>query len=108
MTPTDSFDAHTNLLPFQKLVEKLLHQAATLITTLPKTHLLAAHASKAAKKYVKSHRSPLHKLLHAHMIIPSKFKDIHPIQTSPKWSPRYEAHIPESRNLALEELGKLT
>ena len=28
-TPTDSLDAHTNLLPFRQLVEKLLHRAAT-------------------------------------------------------------------------------
>src|SRR5882724_9436570 len=78
-TPTDSLDAHANLLPFRNLVKKLLHQATTRITTLPATHPLAAHARKAAKKYVKSHRSPLHELLHAHKIIPSKFEDIRPI-----------------------------
>src|SRR5882724_10441121 len=73
-TPTDSLDAHTDLLPFRQLVEKLLHQAATRIATLPATHLLAAHARKAEKKYVKSHRSPLHQLQHAHKIIPSEFE----------------------------------
>ena len=50
---------------------------------------LAVHVSKAAKKYVNSHRAPLHELLHAYKIDPSKFKDIRPIRTGPKWIPRY-------------------
>jgi len=79
MTPMDSLDAHTDLLPFRQLIKKLLYQAATQIATLPKTHLFVAHVSKAAKKYVKSHRSPLHELLHMYKINPSEFKDIQPI-----------------------------
>ena len=107
-TPTDSLDAHANLLPFQHLVENLLHRAATQIATLPKTHPLTAHANKAVKTYVKSHRSPLHELLHAYKIVPSDFKDIRPIHTSPKHPPRYATRISANRNAALEEIMKLT
>src|SRR5882724_13247224 len=52
-TPTDSLDAHADLLPFQYLTEKLLDHTSTQIVSLPKSHLLAAHVNKAAKKYVK-------------------------------------------------------
>jgi len=99
---------HANLLLFQQLIKKLLHQVAMQIATLPKTHPLAAHVSKAAKKYIKSHRAPLHELLHVYKIDPRKYEDIRPIRTRQKWTPRYAIQIPANRNLALEEVGKLT
>jgi len=89
--PMDSLDAHANLLPFQHLIENLLHQAATCITTLPKTHLLAAHANKAAKKYAKSHRSLLHEPLHAYRIIPNDFEDISQSKPAPNKHPNTQS-----------------
>ena len=89
MTPMDSLDAHTDLLPFKLLVEKVLQQATTQIATLPKTHPLATHTTKAAKKYVKKHRALLHELLHALKINPNEYNKIRPIRTKPKQPPRY-------------------
>ena len=104
--PTDSLDAHADLLPFPLLVEKLLHRVATRIATLPKTHPLATHANKAARKYVKRHRAPLHELLHSNKIDPNEYEVIRPIRTSPKQSPRYSIQIPADRNLVPEKLMK--
>jgi len=103
----DSLDAHANLLAIPTLVKNLLHQVATQIATLPNspTH---CPCKQTAKTYVKSHRLPLHKLLHAYKIVPSNFKDIRPIHTSPKQSPRYTTRISANRNAALEEIAKLT
>jgi len=104
--PMDSLDAHADLLPFPLLVEKLLHRVATRIATLPKTHPLATHANKAARKYVKRHRAPLHELLHSNKIDPNEYEVIRPIRPSPKQSPRYSIQIPADRNLVPEKLMK--
>ena len=108
MAPTDSLDAYADLLPFPLLFEKIFHRAATRIATLPKTHPLATHANKAARKYMKRHRAPLHELLHSNKIDPNEYEVIWPIRTSPKQSPRYAIQIPEDRNLVLEKIMKLT
>jgi len=89
MTPMDSLDAHADLLPFKLLVKKLLHQATTQVATLLKTHPLATHMTKVAKKYVKKHRALLHELLHTFKIDHNEYEKIRPIRTEPKWPPRY-------------------
>ena len=53
--PMDSLDAHTDLLPFQLLIEKLIHRATARLVTLPPSHPLAKHVSRVTKRYVKRH-----------------------------------------------------
>jgi len=63
--PTDAVDTCTDLLPFHLLVKKLVCCAATRLAMLPQSHPLAKHTNKAAGRYVKRHRAPLHEVLHA-------------------------------------------
>ena len=60
----DAIDAGTDLVPFHLLVEKLNYTATTRMATLPQSHPLAKHIDRAANRYVKSHRAPLHEVMH--------------------------------------------
>jgi hypothetical protein len=57
--PTDSLDAHADLLPFPLLVNKVVHQSAIRLAMLPASHPLHEPVKRAATRYVKHHRSPL-------------------------------------------------
>ena len=61
-TAGDTLEAHSNLLPIDLLFNKILYRNATRITSLPNTHPLHPLARKAAKHFVKKHRSPLYYL----------------------------------------------
>jgi hypothetical protein len=63
-TASDTLDAHANLLPFQLLVDKVVHRAAVWLACLPDKHPLDARVSTAATQYVKKHRTPLHEIMH--------------------------------------------
>jgi len=60
--PTDAIDACTDMLPFNLLVESLMHRAATRLATLPQSHPLAKHVDQAASRYVKAHWA--HEVMH--------------------------------------------
>jgi len=65
-------------MPFHILVEKLTHRATTRLATLPNYHPLVKHTVCMANRYVKQHRVPLHKILHAFKIHPNNFESIRP------------------------------
>jgi len=46
-------DAHTDLLPFPLLIEKLVHRVAVRLATLPARHPLAKHVVSAGRRYIK-------------------------------------------------------
>ena len=48
MSPTDTLDIYTDLLPFHKLVNKVRFQAALRLATLPSIHLLHKAVNQAA------------------------------------------------------------
>src|SRR5882672_7961481 len=77
-SPTDSLDAHADLLPFQLLTEKLVHRAMARLVTLPTSHPLAKHVSGVARRYVKGHWAPLHEVMHAFCMRPDDYKTISP------------------------------
>ena len=77
----DTIDACTDLLPFHQLVEKLAHCTTTCLAMLPKSHPLATHMWKAAGRYVKRHRVPLHEVLHGFGIRPGDYEDVEPMNT---------------------------
>src|SRR5882724_10062237 len=101
--PTDSIDAHTDLLPFPLLIEKLVHRAAVRLATLPERHPLAKHVVSAGRRYIKRHWAPLHEVLHAFGMQASKYKEITPVRMGPKWTPGFQVCIPARKECAVEE-----
>src|SRR5882724_7871883 len=96
--PTDSLDAHSNLLPFNLLVKRMLHWAATQLASLPESHLLTAHVNKAAQRYVKRHWALLHKSLHTFRIVLGDLEDIKPIRRGAKLMPKIKNYILVNRS----------
>jgi hypothetical protein len=82
-TPTDSLEAHLDLFPMQLTVDKICHRAAVRLASLPPQHPLAKITLRCSKKYVKQHRSPIHKLMHIYDIHPEEIETIQPVQRAP-------------------------
>jgi ribonuclease HI len=103
-TANDTLNAHANLLPFPLLVSKLVHRAAVRLACLPDSHPLAAKVKKAAKRYVKHHRSPLHEMMHAYGLDPERMEKIQTVVFGPKWNPAFDTRIPRNKEQAIEEV----
>jgi hypothetical protein len=69
-------DVLTNLLPVDLLFHKVLFCAAICIASLPTTHPLHSLSRKAARRYVKHRKSPLHNLFYTAKINPSTIETI--------------------------------
>src|SRR5882724_9442698 len=106
-TPTHVADACADLLPFHLLVQKLTYCTTVSITTLPCTHPLERHASWAATRYIKRHRSPLHEVLHMAHVQLAEIEDILPSWHGLKWEPSFPIHIPVDREGAVQEANEL-
>ena len=63
--PTDAIDTCADILPFHLLVKKLAYHSGSRLAMLPQTHPLGRHITRAAARYVKSHRAPIHEIMHA-------------------------------------------
>jgi len=96
-SPTDSIDAHTDLLPFPLLIEKLVHRVAVRLATLPARHPLAKHVVSMGRRYIKQHQAPLHEVLHAFGMQASEYEEITPVFMGPKWTPGFQVCIPARR-----------
>jgi hypothetical protein len=99
----DTLDAHANLLPFPLLVSKAVHRAAVRLACLPDSHPLATKVQKAAKRYVKRHRSPIHEIIHAYSLNPERMEKIHTVVFGPKWHPAFNTRIPQNKERAIKE-----
>ena len=93
--PTDVLDTCSDLLPFHLLVKKVMHRAATWLASLPSSHPLYTHIQKAARRYVKHHRVPLHEVMHALDMWPNKLEKIRPVRCRSKWEPGAKMQIPD-------------
>jgi len=102
-TPTDAVDSRADLLPFHLLVEKIVHQAATPLTLLPNFHQMAKHVHRAAGRYIKWHREPVHEVLHAFDTQLDDYETIKPVRCDSKWEFRLKMYIPGSREAAVVE-----
>lgn len=72
-------EAHTNILLFQLLVDKICQCATVQLCTFPmKTKML--YIKRASKLYVNCHCSALHELLRIYkaMMMPGSLEEIHP------------------------------
>ena len=103
--PTDLMTAHADMLPFRHLVDKLCQRATIRLCTLPPSHPLTSHVCRAARHYVKRHRSALHELLHtyADKNTPNHMEKILAVRHHPAWQPRVWAHVPSSKEAAEDD-----
>ena len=100
-TAYDVLLAHANILPADLLFRKVQYRAATRISSLPPYHPLAHLANKAANRFVKTHRSPLHYLFFTTQIKPKDVETINPTRRHPTYRPSMETHIEENKDKAL-------
>lgn len=101
-TAGDVMDIHANLLPIDLLFHKILFRAASRICTLPDTHPLFKLSRRAAGKYVKRHRSPMHNLFYLTRLHPAHTETITPIRRRPSYRTSFTTIICESKEKALE------
>jgi len=105
-TTGDVLDVHANLLPIDLLFNKVLFRATIRIASLPSTHPLHKLACKAAKRYVRKHRSPLHNLFEALDLDPNAIEPIAPTRCRPNYVLLFSTFVPTSKPIALREAGE--
>ena len=103
-TATNIMEMHAHVPTFKALLKDKLHREATRFACLPKTHPLYKTVCKAARRYVKRHRAPIHELLHAFDLNPLQMEKIAPVSRGPKWAPRHRTRIHHDKSKAIEEL----
>jgi ribonuclease HI len=100
-TATDTLEAHAKLLPLEHCLQNLCFQAAIRIAAHPPTHPLHGPIRRAARRYVKRHRSSLHYLHHATEIDMDIVETITHSRRPPNATPPYATIIAESREQAI-------
>ena len=69
-TTTDMLDLHADVLPVELLLNKICHQAYLQLASLAPIHPLQKLVYTCAKRYIRSHRSPLHELANIYDVDP--------------------------------------
>jgi len=100
-TAGNVLEAHTNLLPIDLLFNKVLFRAATRIASLPSSHPLFSLSCRAAKRYVRQHRSPLHNLFHSTVIKPDTVETVDVFRRCSSYIPSFDSAILNSKPEAL-------
>ncbi|KIK40056.1 hypothetical protein CY34DRAFT_88080, partial [Suillus luteus UH-Slu-Lm8-n1] len=84
-------------------MQNLCYQAALRLAAHPKSHPLYIPVRKAAKKYVKRHRSSLHYLFHTSQIDIASIETITHSRRPPNDRNSYSTSIANSRKQAIDE-----
>jgi ribonuclease HI len=107
-TATDSLEAHANLLPPTLLLQNACHRAILRLASHPKSHPLFIPVRNAAKRYVSSHRTSLHRLTHRFEISPQTVETLIPARRSPTSKNPWNSHIAPNKEQAIAECEVLT
>jgi ribonuclease HI len=99
-TPNNVLDAHANILPFDIAAHQVLHRCTLRLATLPKTHPLSHIVRRAARRYVKAHRTPLHELFHAYQIKPDGLETISSVRKGPRYEPVFKIDMASNKDKA--------
>ena len=78
--PTDLLDLHAGIWPVHLLFHWACHRATMRIASLLPLHPLHSLYQKRAKRYIKTHRLPLHKLAALYDIALDSLEDLDPVQ----------------------------
>ncbi|CAK5265676.1 unnamed protein product [Mycena citricolor] len=101
-TPTDTLDAHANLLPVHHLVTKTRHRAIARLATLPMAHPLNKAVTNAGMRYVQKHQTPLHELTNEFDIHAEKMEKISAVRFGLGWKSRTAIEIRSSKEEAIK------
>ena len=82
-------------------------RAAVRLASLPTSHPLSKPVARAAGRYVKSYRSPLHELLFFTDISPPALEKVAPTRRRPGFTSLFKTSIATSRIQAIEDAGRL-
>lgn len=102
-TATDVLEAHANLLPIPLLLQNTCHRAIVRIAAHPITHPLYTPIRRAASRFVRSHRTSLHRLTRQYRIKPAEIESLIPDRRSPTSSNSYQTHIATSKPQAIQD-----
>ena len=102
-TAGDTLEAHANLLPIDLLFKKVTFRAAARIASLPSTHPLFLPSRRAAKRFVRRHRSPLHNLFGLLRLDSCTVETISPTRRRPNYAPVFSTSIPPDKTTALAQ-----
>ena len=81
-TMMNVMEAHANIMLIELLMHKVCHRAAIWLATLPLSHPLHKPVQICTRWQAKCHLSPIHLLLRAYDVDPSKFEMIAPASVS--------------------------
>jgi len=101
-TPSDLLFPHAGLPPLQLHIEKICHNSAIRIATLPKHHPLYNDARKAATRLPKRHPSSLQIILYSLPLLPHDIETVDTIKKAPSWTPPVETQISNTAEEAIE------
>jgi len=90
MTTTDMMEILAGILPIQLLMHKICHRVALRIASLPSSHPLHSVFHLRARRYIKTHRSPLHELADIYKAHPWAVKMISPVWLPPGYVSRIQ------------------
>lgn len=105
-TAFDVLEVHANTPPIDLLIKKEQRRAATRICALPTSHPLYTIARKAASRFLKTHRSPLHLLFFTTKINPKNIETIPAARRHPTYQPTTKTHIANNTDEALQEANR--
>ena len=76
---------HAGTWPVHLLFHQACHQATIRIASLPPSHPLYSLYWKRAKRYIKTHRSPLHELAALDNIALDSLEELDPVRHPPAY-----------------------
>jgi len=101
-TPTDSLDAHANILPVKLMMEKVCHRAVVRTCTLPHTHPLQEVIQGYAARTLRKQPPPLYNLLCIFNIEPGDMETIRPVTRPPSHTHSFTTAKAKSREASIE------
>jgi hypothetical protein len=93
-TPTDTIEAHLNVLPLDLHLENVRHRTVLRLISLPQTHPLHQLVRDARDHPRKRHESALHALTRRYRTRPDLTEEINVVRSPPYWQPSFTVTAP--------------
>jgi hypothetical protein len=107
-TATDVLEAHANLLPITLLLQNTCHRAIIRLAAHPPTHPLHAHVKRTASRYVRRHRTSLHRLTRSFNIVLAEIETLTGAARHPSYQRPYSIQIAATKKDSIKEQAQLT